>query len=494
MVHTLIVGAGTSGCVLAARLSEDPSHTVRVVEAGSVWTTTDLFPEELRDGTGLPLAADAPWLRRYPVEFTAGRSGSIVRGSVVGGSGSVNGCYFVRATAEDFAAWSSEAGSLAWDFQAVLPYYRALEHDHDFADLPGHGHCGPVPVRRISRTAELTADFAAACDELGFPAVADWNAMPGGPDSGVGPVPCNIGPADGTGRRERIGTARSYLLPVLPRPNLTVTGNTVVTRLRFRADRVTGVECLSEGREQTLWADRVVLCAGAIETAALLLRSGIGPPDRLRALGIPVVCPSPVGVWCVDHPEVGITYRHPVALERTVPLESILAFEDIEIRPYTIAFAPEVRQLGVTLMRPHGSGTLRLRSADPLVPPIIEYRYLTEEVDRSRLGSASILAMDLLRRMGARPVGSADPPWDGTVPDAVSSEWLTRSLGTSQHLSGTCRMGSASDPRAVVDDRGAVHGISGLSVVDLSVAPVALSRGPQATTVLLAERLAEYLR
>lgn len=494
MVHTLIVGAGTSGCVLAARLSEDPVHTVRVVEAGSVWTTTDLFPEELRDGTGLPIAVDAPWLRRYPVEFTAGRSGSIVRGTVLGGSGSVNGCYFVRATAEDFSAWSGEAGSSAWDFQAVLPYYRALEHDHDFADLPGHGRGGPVPVRRVFRASGLTEDFAAACDELGFPPVADWNAMPGGPDSGVGPVPCNIGPTDGTGRRERIGTARSYLLPVLSRPNLTVTGNAVVTRLRFHGERVTGVDCLIEGREQTLWADRVVLCAGAIETAALLLRSGIGPPDQLKALGVSVVCPSPVGAWCLDHPEIGITYRHPAALGRTVPLESILAFEDIEIRPYTVAFAPGVRQLGVALMRPRGSGTLRLRSADPVVPPLIEYRYLTEEADRSRLGSASILAMDLLRRMGAQPVGSADPQWDETVPAAAQSEWLTRSLGTSQHLSGTCRMGSAADPRAVVDDRGAVHGISGLSVADLSVVPVALCRGPQATTVLLAERIAEYLR
>ncbi|WP_040792680.1 mycofactocin dehydrogenase MftG [Nocardia paucivorans] len=494
MVHTLIVGAGTSGCVLAARLSEDPSHTVRVVEAGSVWTAVDLFPEELRDGTGLPLVADAPWLRSYPVEFTADRSGNIVRGAVVGGSGSINGCYFIRATAEDFAAWSSEVDSSAWDFPTVLPYYRALEHDHDFADLPGHGRGGPVPVRRISRTAKLTEDFASACETLGFPEVTDWNAVPGGPDSGVGPVPCNIGPADADGRRERIGTARSYLLPALSRPNLTLTGNTIVTRLRFRADRVTGVDCVSEGRERTLWADRVVLCAGAIETAALLLRSGIGPPDHLRALGIPVVCPSPVGAWCVDHPEIGITYRHPAALGRTVPLESILAFADIEIRPYTIVFAPRVRQLGIALMRPHGSGSLRLRSADPLVPPIIEYRYLTEESDRSRLGDASILALDLLRRMGARPVDSADPQWDGTVPDAVPGEWLTRSLGTSQHLSGTCRMGSAGDPRAVVDDRGAVHGISGLSVADLSVVPVALSRGPQATTVLLAERLAEYLR
>lgn len=485
MVDTLIIGAGTAGCVLAARLSEDPGHSVLVVEAGSHWARSDDFPPELADSAELPIGDRATWLWRYPVALTPERPGTIVRGRGIGGSGSVNGSYFIRAAARDFAAWSRQAGSRSWDFESVLPFFRALENDHDFGDHPGHGRTGPVPVRRTARLTPLVQEFGAACRDLGFGEVADWNALPGGPESGVGPVPCTVGPPDPSGRRHRIGPAHSYLLPALSRPDLTVLGETLVTRLCFQGTRVVGADCLIDGRPETIRAARVVLCAGAIESAALLLRSGIGPGDQSAALGIPVVAEVPVGRWCTDHPEIGIDYRHRAPEVRSVPLEYVLEFDDIEIRPYTTAFTPGAYRMGVTLMRPTSAGSIRLTSADPLTAPRIEHGYLEAADDRTRLRGAVELAGRILDGMVAEPVGGTD---------AVSDEWLLDRLGTSQHLAGTCRMGRADDPGAVVDHRFRVHGVAGLSVVDLSVVPVPLSRGPQATVVLLAERAAAELR
>ncbi|MGW1742998.1 mycofactocin dehydrogenase MftG [Nocardia sp. NPDC001965] len=485
MVDTLIIGAGTAGCVLAARLSEDPEHKVHVVEAGNHWARSDDFPPELADSADLPLGEQASWLWRYSVALTPDRPATIVRGRGIGGSGSVNGSYFIRATARDFAAWSQETGSPSWDFESALPYFRALEHDHDFGDHPGHGRSGPVPVRRTARPTPLVQEFGAACLALGFDEVADWNALPGGPESGVGPVPCTVGPPDASGRRHRVGPAHSYLLPALSRPNLTVRGETMVTRLLFQGTRVVGADCRIDGRPETIRADRVVLCAGAIESAALLLRSGVGPGEQSAALGIPVVADLPVGRWFTDHPEIGIDYRHPAPEGRSVPLEYVLEFDDIEIRPYTVAFTPGSYRLGVTLMRPTGAGNIRLATADPLTAPRIAHGYLETAEDRTRLHGAVELAGQILESMAAEPLGGPGPVSDG---------WLRDRLGTSQHLAGTCRMGRAGDPRAVVDERFRVHAVTGLSVVDLSVVPVPLSRGPQATVVLLSERAAAELR
>lgn len=491
MVDTLVIGAGTAGCVVAARASADPRHTVRVVEAGPVWASAAQFPPQLRDATRLPLDDAAPWLWRYPVALTEERPGSIVRGRVAGGSGTINGCYFVRPPAADFTAWSQVAPG--WSTDEVLPHFRELEHDYDYGDQPGHGSAGPVPVRRTTTPAPLTEQFLQACTAAGFTELADLNALPADSSaSGAGLVPCNVGPVAGDGFRARVATAQSYLLPALSRPNLTVTGGTTVSTIRFRGGRAIGADCVRDGVPETVWADRVVVCAGAIESAALLLRSGIGPPEQLRALGIPVVQAAPVGRWCTDHPEIGIEYRHRAQLGRTVALESVLELGDIEIRPYTVAFAPNTRHLGIALMRPHGSGTLRLRSADPLAPPIIEYRYLTDAVDRTRLHEAAEVAGHLLDRMGAEPVG--DIPDRDAAGAEHADGWLLRLLGTSQHLSGTCRMGASGDPRAVVDERCRVHGVPGLSVADLSIVPVPLGRGPQAATVMLAERAATFLR
>ncbi|RBO90863.1 mycofactocin dehydrogenase MftG [Nocardia puris] len=478
MVHTLIVGGGTAGCVLAARLSADPAHTVRVLEAGP-----GVVPPELRDASRMPIGPDSPWLWRYPATLADGPevTAELVRGRVIGGSSSVNGSYFVRAPAADFAAWTKElGGDESWSFDAVLPAYRALERDADYGAAPGHGADGPIPVCRTADPAPVSRAFAAAARDAGFAELPDLNALPGsGPADGVGPVPCNV--ADG----ERVGTATAYLAPVLSRPNLTVDGGILVTRILFRGDRAIGVEYRRGTAASSAWADRIVLCAGAIESAALLLRSGVGPAADLAALGIPVVRDAPVGQWCTDHPEIGVAYRPGPQLppRATVPLEFALTVGGVEIRPYTVSFAPPEYRMGVALMRPRGSGALRLRVADPDRPPAITQHWLAERDDRETLRAGVSVALDVLARMpGTLPL-RADP----------DTPWLRANLSISQHLSGSCRMGTADDPRAVVDARLGVRGLTGLSVADLSVVPVPLGRGPQASVVMIAERAARYL-
>ncbi|MFE6919902.1 mycofactocin system GMC family oxidoreductase MftG [Nocardia sp. NPDC057663] len=462
MTSTLVVGAGSAGCVVAARLSADPAHTVLVLEAGPVWASAAELPAPLLDPGHLPVGPDSGVVWRYP--------GNIVRGKLIGGSGAINGSYFVRPTADDFAAWSAAADSALWSFDAVLPVLHELENDRDFGAEPGHGDAGPIPVRRTVDPAPVSAEFAERCAAAGFAEIADLNALPGtGPADGCGRVPLAL-----AGDR-RAGPALTHLYPALARPNLTVIGATTVTRLALRGSRVVGVDWV-RGRERgTAFADRVIVCAGAIESAALLIRSGIGPESQLRSLGVPIVLPAPVGAWCTDHPEIGIEYPGPTPASTTVALEYVLELDDLELRPYTPMFTPGLRRLGVALMYPEATGELTLGSADPAVPARIDQGYLRSARDRDRLRAGVEVATRVL----------------GLPPRAVDDAWLRAHLGTSQHLSGTCRMGPPGDPRAVVDECGRVHGIECLTIADLSVVPVPLHRGPQAAVVLLATLIAD---
>lgn len=492
MTDTLIVGGGTAGCVLAARLTEDPAHTVTVLEAGRTWLDATEFPAPLRDAARMPIEPDADWLWRYRTVLAPGTdappvSAELVRGRVLGGSSSVNGSYFGRARATDFAAWDALAGGPGWDFDSALAAYRRSESDRDFGDRPGHGGAGPVPVVRAARPVPVSRAFAAAARTLGLPEREDLNALPGeGPDTGLARVPCNV--ENGL----RIGTATAYLLPAAQRPNLRVLGEAVVSRVIFRRGRAVGVEFRRDGAVETATADQVVLCAGALETAALLLRSGIGPDAGSLPAGVPLVHAAPVGQWFTDHPEIGLDYRLDLAADEppTVPLEYVLDLDDIELRPYTVQFTPGVRRLGVALMRPHSSGVLRLPAGDPAAPPIVEHRYLSETADRARLLEAAALAEELLARIPGVEIRTRVP----SAAHPRANAWLRERLGSSQHLAGTCRMGAARDRRAVVDHGLRVHGVAGLSVVDLSVVPVPLSRGPQASAVMIAERAAERPR
>ncbi|WKG09005.1 GMC family oxidoreductase N-terminal domain-containing protein [Nocardia sp. PE-7] len=500
MTSTLIVGAGSAGCVLAARLSADPARSVRVLEAGPACRTT----RELLDPAHLPVGPESQVLWRY--------RGNLVRGKLIGGSGAINGSYFIRPPAADFAAWSAVAGP-RWSFESVLPVFCDLEHDMDFGTAPGHGVGGPIPISRTDNPTEFSTEFAQRCVAAGFPEILDLNTptgyaqprpaptesrggirqerppilgSPGVPDVDPTRIFTRLGAnhTDGFGRvplavsrGRRAGPAVTHLYPAMQRPNLLVTSDTMVTRLLLRGTKVIGVEW-ARGREHgRTYADQTVLCAGAVESAALLIRSGIGPEPLLRSLGVPIVLPAPVGAWCTDHPEIGVEFPDDEPDEPAVPLEYVLEIDDLELRPYTQMYTPGLRRVGVALMHPESTGELTLVSTDPTVPAHVDQRYLRGETDRARLRDGVALTADLL----GRPIGRID--------DA----WLYANLGTSQHLSGTCRMGPERDERAVVDDQGRVHGIDALTVADLSVVPVPLRRGPQATTVMLAAAIADHM-
>ncbi|QCQ92214.1 mycofactocin dehydrogenase MftG [Rhodococcus sp. SGAir0479] len=479
----VVVGGGSCGSVVAGRLSEDPDRQVVLVESGPGHEIPAEFPPELVDAGVLPVGPDSRWIWPYPVELTSARGGWIARGRVLGGSGAVNGGYFVRARVEDFDRWPD-----SWSYDRVLPYFKAIETDLDF-DGPWHGTSGPIPVRRepVEAWHPISSAFAEAARAAGHAEDPDKNA-PG--SHGVGPVPLNI--RDGV----RVGPASAYLLPNLGRRNLVVRSDTTVTRILFSGTRVTGLEVSTDSQVRTIRTSTVVLTAGAVATPHLLMLSGVGDAGHLSGLGIPVVADLPeVGSQFSDHPEVVLPYRYrrPVPrTSRTPALQVTLNTDGIEIRPYTAAFGDLIPGsgigkpcLGVVLMQPLSRGEIRLVSADPGTPPRVAYRYLESAQDRQSLREAVSHAADLVR---SAPLSRLVEP----EPIELSDGWLADRLGTSLHLSGSCRMGvDATD--SVVDDRCRVHGVDGLFVVDTSILPSVPSRGPHATAVMVAERASTYL-
>ncbi|CDO87013.1 mycofactocin dehydrogenase MftG [Mycobacterium triplex] len=468
----LIVGAGSAGSVVAERLSADPARTVTVLEAGRALDDPALLAQTA-NGLQLPIGAGSPLVQRYATRITEqpARELPIVRGATVGGSGAVNGGYFCRGLPRDF----DRAAIPGWAWSDVIEHFRAIETDLDFTG-PAHGDSGPIRVRRTHEMTGTTERFIAAARAAGFSWVPDLNDC--GPElaPGVGAVPLNI--VDGV----RIGSGAGYLLPALGRPNLRLLSQTRAVRLRVTGTAVAGVDAVGPHGPTTLTADRIVLCAGAIQSAQLLMLSGIGDERMLRALGVPVVAPLPVGRFCSDHPEWVLPTDWTVATGRPV-LEVVLnAADGIEIRPYTGGFVamtgdgtgghPDWPHLGVALMQPRSRGRISLVSADPAVPPRIEHRYDTEPEDVAALRRGSELARELAS--AATYVG--DPVW-----------------ATSQHLCASAPMGSDGDPHAVVDPRCRVRGMDNLWVIDGSILPTITSRGPHATIVMLGHRAAEFV-
>lgn len=470
----LIIGAGSAGSVLAERLSAEPNCQVTVVEVGPAMSDPRVLTQ-ISDGLRLPIGAASSVVRRYPTTLTDDpeRHAQIMRGAVVGGSGAVNGGYFCRGLPSDFDGW----GLPGWTWDDVLPHFVEIETDLDF-DNPLHGSDGPILVRRVSEFDGCTASFVQAAEDAGFDWISDLNGSGAevtlGP--GVGPVPLNIN--GGT----RVGPGGAYLQPAMTRPNLRLLASTRARRLRIVDGRAVGAECVGPDGAADLTADRIVLCAGAIGSAHLLMLSGIGPSKMLRTFGIPVVEDLPVGVRTADHPE----WVLPVDWSEThglPPLEAVLATSDgLEIRPYTAGFGAMVSgrrddpgdhpHIGVALMRPTSRGSVRLASADPDVPPAIEHRYDSAGADVAILQAGADLALQLA----------------GKKAKSASLSW-----STSQHLSCTAPMGRDSDDAAVVNPQCGVRGIDGLWVVDGSVLPALTSRGPHATIVMIGHRAAEFV-
>jgi predicted dehydrogenase (TIGR03970 family) len=469
----LVVGAGSAGSVLAERLSADPQCRVTVVEAGP-GPSDPRVRAQISDGLRLPIGSASSVVRRYPTVLTDDprRDAQIMRGSVVGGSGAVNGGYFCRGLPADFDGW----GVPGWTWADVLPHFRAIETDVDF-DTPLHGSDGPILVRRVSEFDGCTASFVRSVDEAGYRWINDLNGATAEDPlpTGVGAVPLNIN--GGT----RVGPGGAYLQPAMDRTNLTLLTNTRARRVRIVGGRAVGLECVGPDGAVDLTADRIVLSAGAIGSAHLLMLSGVGPQDVLRAAGVPVVADLSVGASCADHPE----WVLPVNWSEThglPPLEAVLTTDTLEIRPYTAGFGAMVSgrrddpgdhpHIGVALMQPDSRGRVVLASADPDIAPIIEHRYDREPADVAELTAGAELARELV----------------GATAQVGPVSW-----STSQHLCRTAPMGGDDDAAAVVDPQCRVHGLDGLWVVDGSVLPTITSRGPHATIVMVGHRAAQFV-
>jgi choline dehydrogenase len=522
----IVIGAGSAGCVLANRLSEDEKNRVLLLEGGgpdrNVW---------LHIPIGYYRTILHPRLNwGYETEPDPGLNGLKVpwpRGRVLGGSSSINGLVYIRGQCQDFDHWR-QLGNPGWSFADVLPYFKRSENQGRGADEL-HGAGGPLSVSDLKKKHELIEAYIAACREIGIPRNDDFN---GASQEGAGYFQLT------TRKGFRCSTAAAYLKPARRRPNLKVETNALVAKILVEDKRATGVAWLANGAERRARAAReIVLSAGAIGSPQILQLSGIGPGEHLRARGIEVAHElSGVGANLQDHFQARSVYRctRPITLNdrvknpwqkllmglewslfRTGPLtigagqgcifartRPELATPDIQF--HLILFSadrpgqPLHRFSGFTAsvcqLRPESRGSVMIRSPDPAEHPAIVANYLATETDRRCITDGLQLARRLSRTGALRPyIAEEIEPGPGRVTDEDMLAHARARGSTIFHPTSTCAMGPESNPQAVVDHELRVHGIRSLRVADASIMPTVVSGNTNAACIMIGEKAADMI-
>ncbi len=492
----IIVGAGSAGCVLAARLSENSHCNVLLLEAGPDYPEPDKLPPEIVNSHFPAFTHDWGFvsekgLLSHPLHLP--------RAKLVGGCSATNATFALRGAPNDYDEWA-ELGNPGWRFTEVLPFFRRLENDADF-DNEWHGRNGPLPIRRYKEI-ELTpvqSAFLKTCSAAGYKPVDDHNE-PGA--IGAGPMSMN------TVAGVRQSTALTYLTPARKRTNLTIKSGVLVDQVVFSGQRAVGVRLANGG--ETLYADHVILSAGAYGSPAILMRSGIGHAKHLEALGIEVLKDLPgVGQNLIDHPffELGFSTPAPTGPKNIPFAQTVLTLKssraavghDLQIIPTSIYPSGRTGKgsftLMVALVKPDSRGWLRLRSKNPSDAPIIDLGYFTNTGDMPRM----VEGVRIARRLSKTPplsdfVLKEVYPGHEISDDAKDLEnAVLPAVATYHHPVGTCRMGPATDKMAVVNAHGSVHDVTGLYVIDASIMPTIPAANTNLPTIMIAERCAAWL-
>ncbi|MBC8330809.1 MAG: choline dehydrogenase [Anaerolineae bacterium] len=525
---TIIVGGGSAGCVLANRLSADKNNAVLVLEAGRPDSWWDLFIH-------MPAALTYPIGSKHydwcyesePEPFMHNRRIYQGRGKILGGSSSINGMIFQRANPMDYERWAADPGMEGWDYAHCLPYFQRMENSLAGGDEKFRGFDGPLVLERGPATNPLFTAFFEAVQQAGYPLTDDVN---GYKQEGFAPFDRNIR------KGRRMSASRTYLHPVMDRPNLEVKTRAFVTKILFEGKRAIGVEVSTRGgKSEEIYGKDIILSGGSINSPQLLQLSGVGNAEELSALGIDVVHNLPgVGENLQDHMEVYVQYscKQPVSVypalqwynKPWVGLQWLLfkkgpaasnhfegggfarSNEDVEYPNLMFHFLPvAIRYDGTSPSGGHGYqvhvgpmysdaiGSVKIKSADPREYPALRFNYLSTEQDRREWVEAIRVARNLLNQPAMEPFNGGEiSPGPSVQTDEEILDWVGHEGETAYHPSCTCKMGT--DEMAVVDPNTMrVHGLEGLRVVDSSVMPYVPNANNYAPTMMLAEKAADLI-